>query len=107
MLSNIFKIQLSLFIIACLSPKFEARNPTLIISIDGLRQSSLDDYLNANVFSFMRKEFKDVGVKADYMTTTFPSNKFTNYFSMSSGINSRVLTFNRNRNIYLFNFVMV
>ncbi len=102
MLTNIFtKIQISLFIIACFSPKFEARNPTLIISIDGLRQSSLDDFLSANVFSFMRKEFEDVGVKADYMTTTFPSNKFTNYFSMSSGINSRVLTFDSNISIYI------
>lgn len=94
MFSKIFKIQLSLFILVCFSPKFEAnqRNPTLIISVDGLRSASLDDYLNANVFSFMRKEFEDVGVKADYMLPTFPSSKFTNYFSMSTGKNFR-LTF--------------
>ena len=61
------------------------RNPTLVISIDGLTQSSLDKYLAANFNSFMRKEFEEVGVKADYMTTSFPSMKFPNYFSMSTG----------------------
>jgi alkaline phosphatase D len=61
------------------------RNPILVISIDGLNQVALDDYLSSNVNSYLRKEFVDVGVKADYMTTSFPSQKFPNYVSMASG----------------------
>ena len=78
---------LCLALLACLSPMFDFSDihPTLVISIDGLRQQSLDDFLAANINSYLRKEFQDVGVKADYVTPTFPSMKFTNYFSMMTG----------------------
>ena len=68
-----------------LAPAFKSRNPTLLISIDGLRQITLDQYLNANLNSNMHKEFVDVGVKADYMTPSFPASRFPNHFTLVTG----------------------
>ena len=87
MVSKVLSIEFGLVLLACMSPMFDfnQRNPTLVISIDGLRQQELDDFLNVNINSYLRKEFEDIGVKADFMTPTFPSMKFPNHFSMSTG----------------------
>ena len=61
------------------------RTPTLIISFSGLRADRLDEFLNINIMSYLKKEFVDVGVKAKYMEPSFPANIFPNMFSMMTG----------------------
>jgi predicted AlkP superfamily pyrophosphatase or phosphodiesterase len=70
---------------AFLAPTHKSRNPTLLISIDGLREITLDQYLNANLNSNMHKEFVEGGTKADYMTPSFPASRFPNHFTLVTG----------------------
>jgi predicted AlkP superfamily pyrophosphatase or phosphodiesterase len=68
-----------------LDMKNEKRTPTLIISFSGLRADRLDEFLNINTVSYLKKKIVDVGVKAKYMEPSFPTNIFPNMFSMITG----------------------
>lgn len=60
-------------------------NPVLLVSLDGMRASSLDQHLRENPSSnFFRIINK--GVKANYMTPIFPSLTFPNHWTLVTGI---------------------
>ena len=61
------------------------RNPTLLISFNGLKADSLDSFLSNNPNSYIKRDFVDVGVKANYMTPSFPAMAFPNHFSYVTG----------------------
>ena len=50
-------------------------NPVLLVSFDGLRASSLDEFVIENPSSNFKKLI-DNGVKAEYMLPSFPSITF-------------------------------
>ena len=80
------------------------RTPTLMISLDGFRADKLDKFIQENPMSNFKK-FADagtlaqiektvffmvlmifnLGVKADYMTPSFPSLTFPNHFTLVTG----------------------
>lgn len=62
------------------------RIPTLLISLDGLRASSLDQFLDENPHSFLKKEFVSMGVKAKYMMASFPTLTFPNHYTIVTGL---------------------
>ena len=57
---------------------------TLVVSFDGLRASSLNEFLKDYPDSALNKFLKS-GVKADYMTPAFPSATFPNHFTLVTG----------------------
>jgi predicted AlkP superfamily pyrophosphatase or phosphodiesterase len=61
------------------------RTPTLLISFNGLKADSLDSFLSKNPNSYLKRDFVDVGVKANYMTPSFPAMAFPNHFSYVTG----------------------
>ena len=62
------------------------RTPTLMISLDGFRAPSLDEFLKNNPNSNLNKYFVDAGVKADYMQPSFPTLTFPNHFTIVTGL---------------------
>jgi len=62
-----------------------SRNPTLLVSFNGLKADSLDSFLLNNPNSYLKRDFVDVGVKANYMTPSFPAMAFPNHFSYVTG----------------------
>ena len=62
-----------------------ARNPTLMLSLDGFRADKLDEFLANNPNSYLQKEFVEVGVKAEYSMPSFPSLTFPNHFTIVTG----------------------
>ncbi|RNA12305.1 type I phosphodiesterase nucleotide pyrophosphatase family [Brachionus plicatilis] len=64
----------------------EKRTPTLLISLDGLRASSLDQFLVENPDSILKKKIVDVGVKADFMQPGFPTLTFPNHYTIVTGL---------------------
>lgn len=62
------------------------RTPTLLISLDGFRAPSLEEFLRENPDSFLQKEFVEVGVKAEYMQPSFPTLTFPNHFTIVTGL---------------------
>jgi predicted AlkP superfamily pyrophosphatase or phosphodiesterase len=72
----------------CLSDSVLANNSktrTLLISFNGLKADSLDSFLSKNPNSYLKRDFVDVGVKANYMTPSFPAMAFPNHFSYVTG----------------------
>ncbi len=79
-----------LFIDKCISavPSSRAdsnRIPTLMVSLDGFRADKLDEFLKNNPNSYLQESLVDVGVKAQYMTPSFPSLTFPNHFTLVTG----------------------
>lgn len=66
--------------------KSAKRTPTLMISLDGFRATSLDEFLRDNPNSNLQKYFVDAGVKADYMQPSFPTLTFPNHFTIVTGL---------------------
>jgi ectonucleotide pyrophosphatase/phosphodiesterase family protein 5 len=60
--------------------------PTLLVSVDGFRADKLDAMLANNPDSYLRKYFKDEGVKASHMTPSFPSSTFPNHWTLVTGM---------------------
>ena len=48
-----------------LSKNVNRNNPVLLISLDGFRASKLNEFLNEYPNSTLKRQFVDVGVKAD------------------------------------------
>ncbi len=67
---------------AYLEPK---RSRLLMISFDGLRSKSFQEFLDANPNSNFHKYFINVGVIADYMIPSFPSLTFPNHYTLITG----------------------
>ncbi|CAF0724722.1 unnamed protein product [Brachionus calyciflorus] len=66
--------------------KNNQRNPVLMISLDGFRADKLDKFLRENPESNLKKEFVDVGVKADHMEPSFPTLTFPNHYTLVTGL---------------------
>jgi predicted AlkP superfamily pyrophosphatase or phosphodiesterase len=81
------KLFLFYFLVLAFSSVINARNPTLMISLDGFRADKLDEFLSKNPQSTFQKEFVNVGAKAAYMTPAFPSLTFPNHFTIITGKN--------------------
>lgn len=62
------------------------RTPTLLVSLDGLQATRLDDFLRQNPDSYMNRFFVERGVKADYMSASFPTLTFPNHFTLVTGL---------------------
>ena len=58
--------------------------PVLLISFDGLRDLSFDEFIQENPNSNF-KTFMDAGVRAEWMRPSFPSQTFPNHFTMVTG----------------------
>jgi len=61
------------------------RKPLLIISIDGLRSISFNEFLSSNPESKISKYFIKEGVLADFMLPSFPTVTYPNHFSLATG----------------------
>lgn len=62
------------------------RTPTLLLSLDGLQATKLDEFLKLNPDSYMNRFFVDKGVKADYMTASFSTLTFPTHYSLVTGL---------------------
>lgn len=62
------------------------RTPTLMVSLDGLRADKLDEFIKNNPDSYMNRFFVDRGVKAEYMSASFPTLTFPNHFTLVTGL---------------------
>lgn len=65
--------------------------PVLLVSLDGMRASALDQHLKENPNSNF-KRIIDKGLKADYMTPIFPSLTFPNHWTLVTGKPSHFIT---------------
>lgn len=64
----------------------ESSSPMLlIVSFDGFRP----DYLNRNITPTLN-EFRNAGVRSEYMRNIFPTKTFVNHFSIATGLYSGV-----------------
>ena len=70
-------------LVNCHSYSDISTNRVLLISFDGLRESSLDEYIAANPNSNFKKFMKS-GIKAG-MTPSFPSYTFPNHWTLVTG----------------------
>lgn len=69
-----------------IADRAEKRTPTLLVSLDGLQATKLDEFLRNNPDSYMNRFFVDRGVKADYMAASFPTLTFPNHFTLVTGL---------------------
>ena len=88
---------ISLLLIMTKNASSIRKNPVLLISLDGFRADKLDQFLNENPSSNL-KSIADKGVKALYMTPSFPSSTFPNHWSLVTGEMKITIT----KNIKLF-----
>lgn len=72
-----------------------AKNPLLLISLDGMRADKFDEFLLENP-SCNFKRIIDNGLKADYMIPAFPSQTFPNHWTIVTG---EIIFFNFNFNL--------
>jgi predicted AlkP superfamily pyrophosphatase or phosphodiesterase len=59
--------------------------PLLLVSFDGMQNEKLSNYIQLNPNSNFKK-FIENGVRADYMTPSFPSSTFPNHWTIMTGI---------------------
>jgi predicted AlkP superfamily pyrophosphatase or phosphodiesterase len=76
---------LALLIVGDSLAKNENATPTLIISLDGLRADKLEEFVDSNENSFLKKYMIQQGTKADYLTPAFATNTFPNHFAIVTG----------------------
>lgn len=68
----------------CLSAIESKQPPLILVSLDGMRASSLDQHLAETPKSNF-KRIIDKGLKADYMAPIFPSLTFPNHWTLVTG----------------------
>ena len=74
------------YVVLNASSESRKNTPTLLISLDGLRASSLDQFLDENPHSFFNKEFVDKGLKAGFMKPSFTTLTFPNHYTLVTGL---------------------
>ena len=77
--------------INCLSVIESKQPPLLLVSLDGMRASSLNQHLAETPKSNF-KRIIDKGLKADYMAPIFPSLTFPNHWTLVTGIFNKNLS---------------
>ena len=86
--THVFLVTLGLaFLIQKHEVHAKLTSPVLLISMDGLRASNLDSYMEENPNSNFSK-LSSLGVKADYMEPAFPSVTFPNHWTLVTGTRS-------------------
>ena len=85
---SFIKQQVVILLIVCVIVELkgaQSRPKLILVSFDGFRSSSFDQYLKENPSSNFHRII-NVGVKAEFMKASFPTSTFPNHWTLVTGL---------------------